>query len=92
MSKINAEVVHEVEDVVGEPARLVPEAALRDATLVLDALAAILRAVPTGPVNKPQVTAEQVRAIVAALENGRRIERPCCTNPWRDVLETHLRG
>ncbi|MCP2260384.1 hypothetical protein LX15_004098 [Streptoalloteichus tenebrarius] len=73
-----------------EPVRIVSEAALRNAVLVLDAVAATLRAAPTGPVNKAAATADQIRIIIDAVESGRRLDLSCCANPWRAVLARHL--
>ncbi|SHE45825.1 hypothetical protein [Streptoalloteichus hindustanus] len=99
MHKINARCVDELTDGgvdeefaedLPEPVRVVSEAALRNAVLVLDALAATLRSVATGPVNKAGATADQIRIIIDAVEAGRRLDTTCCANPWRGVLARHL--
>lgn len=60
-----------------------PAPALREAALVLDALAAIVQKADPD-------TAARVRAVVADLEAGHRIDRPCCDNPWKPTLTTAL--
>jgi hypothetical protein len=61
----------------------VPVPALREAALVLDALAASIGKADTE-------TSERIRAVVADLEAGERIDRPCCDNPWKSTLTTAL--
>lgn len=57
--------------------------ALREAALVLDAVAAV--------VSKSDAdTAAGIRKVVADLEAGDRIDRPCCDNPWKPTLTTAL--
>ena len=63
-------------------ARLVMQPALREAALVLDALASLAK--------NDQDTANRIRRIVTELEAGERIDRPCCNNPWRAAIDTAL--
>ena len=60
-------------------ARLVAEPALREAMLILDALAGQIS-------QSDEETAATVRQVIADLEVGNRIDRPCCNNPWRAKL------
>lgn len=60
-----------------------PAPALREAALVLDAIAAVVR-------KTDEDTAARIRGVVADLEAGDRIERPCCDNPWKPTLTTAL--
>jgi hypothetical protein len=66
-----------------QDARVVPAPALREAALVLDAIAAVVQ-------KSDQDTATRVRQVVADLEAGDRIDRPCCDNPWKPALTTAL--
>ncbi|MEV6609357.1 hypothetical protein [Kutzneria sp. NPDC051319] len=66
-----------------QDARVVTAPALREAALVLDAVAAV--------VSKSDAdTAAGIRKVVADLEAGDRIDRPCCDNPWKPALTTAL--
>ena len=60
-----------------------PAPALREAALVLDAIAAVVQ-------KSDRDTAARVRQVVADLEAGGRIDRPCCDNPWKPTLVTAL--
>ena len=60
-----------------------PAPALREAALVLDAIAAVVR-------TTDEDTAARIRGVIADLEAGQRIERPCCDNPWKPTLTTAL--
>jgi hypothetical protein len=64
-------------------ARVVPAPALREAALILDAVAVAVGKTDTE-------TAAQIRRVVSDVEAGQRIDRPCCDNPWRAVLDTAL--
>ena len=60
-----------------------PAPALREAALVLDALAAVVQKTDAD-------TATLIRRVVTDLEAGHRIDRPCCDNPWKPTLTTAL--
>ena len=60
-----------------------PAPALREAALVLDALAAVVRTTDVD-------TATRISRVVADLEAGDRIDRPCCDNPWKPTLTAAL--
>lgn len=64
-------------------ARVVPAPALREAALVLDAIAATIGKTDTE-------TAARIRRVVTDVEAGQHIDRPCCDNPWRAVLDRAL--
>jgi hypothetical protein len=66
-----------------QDARVVPAPALREAALVLDAIAALVHKADGD-------TAARVRKVIADLEAGDRIERPCCDNPWKSTLSAAL--
>ena len=66
-----------------QDARVVPAPALREAALVLDAIAAVVSKADAD-------TAARIRQVVADLEAGDRIDRPCCDNPWKPALTTAL--
>ena len=60
-----------------------PAPALREAALVLDAIAAVVQ-------KSDADTATRIRQVVTDLEAGDRIDRPCCDNPWKPTLTTTL--
>ena len=60
-----------------------PAPALREAALVLDAIAAVVQATDAD-------TATRIRRVVTDLEAGDRIDRPCCDNPWKPTLTAAL--
>ncbi|AHH94144.1 hypothetical protein GCM10010174_41730 [Kutzneria viridogrisea] len=64
-------------------ARVVAAPALREAALVLDALAVLVG-------KRDKEVAARIRAVVTEVEAGQRIERPCCDNPWRATIESTL--
>ncbi|WP_043719352.1 hypothetical protein [Kutzneria sp. 744] len=66
-----------------QDARVVTAPALREAALVLDAVAAVVS-------RSDADTAAGIRKVVADLEAGDRIDRPCCDNPWKPALTTAL--
>jgi hypothetical protein len=66
-----------------QDARVVAAPALREAALVLDAIAAVVSKADAD-------TAARIRQVVADLEAGHRIDRPCCDNPWKSTLTTAL--
>ncbi|MFI9386317.1 hypothetical protein [Kutzneria sp. NPDC052558] len=66
-----------------QDARVVPAPALREAALVLDAIAAVLH-------KADAATATRIRQVIVDLEAGNRIDRPCCDNPWKPTLTTAL--
>ncbi len=60
-----------------------PAPALREAALVLDAIAAVVQ-------KADAATATRIRQVVTDLEAGDRIDRLCCDNPWKPTLTTAL--
>jgi len=66
-----------------QDARVVAAPALREAALVLDAIAAVVSKADAD-------TAARIRQVVTDLEAGDRIDRPCCDNPWKPTLTTAL--